>query len=506
MLKSINLLLLFIFSSTVLSQHKLITLKDKQSLEPIPFATITTNFNRNLISNEEGHFRLTKLNAFTQTDSVFISCMGYQKRREAILALKDSIVFLQPKVIELNAIILTQNNLSASDIIEKVKENLQSKYNFSLSKKRFFSRSSFYQDWNKRKIEVKKSSIASLDQGFFKQLRKLIPKSDAYHTEIVGDWSGDWSAKQHKLEILKAVNLADTLNQKGYDAIENAFDQILNKNVKEDSYFKFKSGIFSTKIARDEFIEKEIDSSDVEALKKTMTEKQNKRAKQRENFHRAKKNELINVLNSIISKEKWQLNVFEKSNRFSFEIRSFEYLNDQPIYIISFKPKTNKAKFVGTIYVNADSFAVVQIDYTNVSDLKNIALFGFSYQEYFRSIKLKFDPFLSDKLALQFCELVTSYRTGIKRPLKIIEKNKVVKGRRKQNELLLDLDFELDQTDQFTLVVFDHSPINGKEYEVLEIQKSYQPEKHHAYDATFWEGFDIISPNEAIRNFKVNEN
>ena len=87
-------------------------LRDSLTQETIPFATVLSNFGESTISNEEGNFRLTKSEAFVPTDSLFISCMGFKDL--ALGVDKSKFAPLPPlKEIELNAVILSQNNLSA---------------------------------------------------------------------------------------------------------------------------------------------------------------------------------------------------------------------------------------------------------------------------------------------------------------------------------------------------------------------------------------------------------
>ena len=97
----------------------LFTVIDSLTKESIPFATITTNFKQNSITNEEGVFRLSKETEFTNKDSIFISSIGFKSFADALLKINDSVIFLPQKIIELNNVILTQNNLSAEEIIKK---------------------------------------------------------------------------------------------------------------------------------------------------------------------------------------------------------------------------------------------------------------------------------------------------------------------------------------------------------------------------------------------------
>ena len=110
-------------------------LRDSLTNESVPFATVLTNFGESTISNEEGHFRLTKNTALHPTDSLFISCMGFRDLSISTEETKDSLLYLSPKEIELNAVILSQQNLSAEEIVKRTREQVAKKYDLSLTNK-----------------------------------------------------------------------------------------------------------------------------------------------------------------------------------------------------------------------------------------------------------------------------------------------------------------------------------------------------------------------------------
>ena len=80
-------------------------------------------------------------------------------------------------------------------------------------------------------------------------------------------------------------------------------------------------------------------------------------------------------------------------------------------------------------------------------------------------------------------------------------KNKNVKGRRKQNELALKVDAALGNLNRYELVVFDEDPINEGQFESFTENNSVLPTYMPDYDPKFWEGYDIMEPNQAIKTF-----
>ena len=84
----------------------------------------------------------------------------------------------------------------------------------------------------------------------------------------------------------------------------------------------------------------------------------------------------------------------------------------------------------------------------------------------------------------------------------VIEKNKNTKGRRKQNELAVKVNFVVTNSSKRELVCFESDQIPEVELnefkEKAEVIPTYLPQ----YDPEFWKGYDIIEPNQAIRSFK----
>ena len=477
-------------------------LLDSLTQESIPFATVVSNFEENSISNEEGKFRLIRGAAFQANDSLFISCMGYHPLNLAIGQLKDSLIYLQPKEIELNAVILTQNNLSAEEIVKRAREKVADKYDLSFTKKTFFLRESYAQRWMQRNMKIKKSTIKAFKQAFWDSLFRSIPEKETYHTESLGELAGNWTEDEQKLKLIRAVDLADTVNAKGYDLIEQKITSILDESVKENSYFKFKSGIFSTKVDRDEVIEKKLDTLSLPL--KEQEEKHKAKQAAKEGFYKGRKNRLTEIFTSLIKRDRLDIDVLIKTHLYNYELINFTYKEDLPVYHIRFSPKGSKGKYQGSMYVEADTYSLIQLEYDNVQNLRDFSLMGLSFSAYGRRVQLKFSPFKNDRYQLEYLTAETKFKTGIDRPIKIVEKNKFVKGRRKQNELKGEIRFKLDQKSTVTLVVFDSERLSKEEFENFEETKVFKQAQRNAYDPSFWEGYTIIEPNAAIKAFTVN--
>jgi len=496
--KSANLFLNFFIllaGITVLrSQEISATIKDSLTKEVIPFANIYLSSGKGILSNEEGVFRIQLNDQISSKDSLSISCMGYKTVVYPVSKFKDSIIFLPYKTIALGSIILSNKNLSAEDIIKEVKKNIAEKYELDLTHKKIFFRESGSQEFKKLRVKVKKSSIKEFNQAFWDSTLLKIPRKNEWHTEVSGSLYGDFSKDNQKLEIDRALELEDKKTTAIFNNIETAFDTILKQNIKKDSYFKLRMGLISTKLE-----DVELNSSE----KDTLTPDE-KLVKEKESFSKRRKRIITNIISVLFEKEMLSISVLKKSNRYDFERVDFTYLNNIPVYILKFKPSGN-VDYAGKLYIDADKMTLLRAEYKNIKDIRDISLLGFSFKHYFKEIAIQFKKTASGKYALQYLEAIDQFETGVNRAFSILEKNKVVKGRNKQNELKMELNFRTNQFQKYQMVVFESERITQEIFDAFKEKPSILPVNLIQYDPTFWEGYTIIEPNQVIKKFKVDD-
>ena len=174
------------------------------------------------------------------------------------------------------------------------------------------------------------------------------------------------------------------------------------------------------------------------------------------------------------------------------------------VYIIPFSPKGGK-EFKGVLYVNTQDFAIVRLDFENVKPLSKFGLLGIDYSNNVFRGKMLFDKDVNGSYSPRYLELNDGGYMGLDRPLKVIEKNKNVKGRRKQNELSLNLKIQGNQLSKYEFVVFESEAINQSYFDKIEEHKLVKATYLSQYDPTFWKDYTIIEPNQAIETFKVVE-
>ena len=474
--------------------------KDSATQQPIPYATIQLSNKKGVITNEEGRFSLLLDQNNKDTDSLFISCIGYEGLRKPLNQFTESVIFLSAKPIELNPVIVSNKQYTAEELIEQVKDHMDKNYSKALTKKRLFFRDSYYQNLTKTNYTFKESTIPALNKKFLDSVLNTIPKKSSRYTEILGDFYGNYEKDNQKLTLIKASELYDKQSELDLTALEEKFNDILKKNIKPDSYFKIKSGLFGTKVDADEIITSENEGADAEALKKELEEKKKKEENRKKNFASFKKSSLGKIMEKQFFLKDSDLNFIHKDNRYSFKMVDFTYIGDDAVYILDFEPKRS-ADYQGRLYIHADDFAIIRLDYSNVKSLRTFNLLGVSLDQYLDKGKMIFSKNENGVYHLRYFEEELGAKVAIKRPLKIIELNKRVKGRNKQNELSLKLDMASSGVNRHEVILFDEEVITPQQFNAVTENNTVLPTYMPNYDPEFWKGYNIIEPNQAIKDF-----
>ncbi|SEL64537.1 CarboxypepD_reg-like domain-containing protein [Maribacter orientalis] len=490
--------------SNVQSQSLSAFVIDSVSQQPIPYATVQLK-EKGVITNEDGNFNFILNETIAESDSLIISSMGYETLSKPISEFITNRILLTPKAIELREVIVSNKNYTADEIMELVEDNLEKNYTNDLTKKRLFHRESSSHRWTQSNFKIKKSSIDVLNQQFIDSVISSVPKNDSYYSEIVGDLYGNFNTEAQKLDLLKASKLFDKSTDLDYEKLEEKFNDILKDNVKPGSYFKIKSGLLSFKIDADEvnqLFEEDIDSTDVAEVNKELEEKKKNKEEEEKNYAKWRRNNLAGILSTLPTQEDSDLNFISKSRKYDFALQEFTYLGNDAVYVISFQP-SGAADYEGTLYVNADDFALLQVDYTNVKPVKKFNLLGISANKYLSKGKIIYNKGSNGFYGLRYFESETGERFGIKRPLKIIEKNKVVKGRNKQNELSGNMDFVFNNVEKNEVIIFESESISQATFDAFTENNAVSPTYMPKYDPEFWKGYAIMEPNTAIKEFSA---
>jgi len=130
---------------------------------------------------------------------------------------------------------------------------------------------------------------------------------------------------------------------------------------------------------------------------------------------------------------------------------------------------------------------------------------GLSYTHFLKKGTFIYAKNKNNKYVLKYADAENGNKFRIDRPLKIIEKNKNTRGRRKQNELSSDIDFIISNKRKIELVVFENHALTEIDFSNFEEKPKTKPVYLPKYDPEFWKGYNVIEPNQAIKDFKSTE-
>ena len=475
-------IIFLLFAVNLKAQSTSVKILDSISFAPIPFATVSFSNSSGIISDENGDFELIK-NELNDEDSLFISSMGYKKVSYSLNRFNDSIIFLSPKPIELNNVIITNRKLSSQEIIEKIKAAITQNYQTDLSENKIFYRKEYNSTIEKFEINKFKSSIDNVNDLLIDSLLLNLPSENKSVTEVLSNYYGNLEEDNQKINLIKSRETYKKENEI-LESLNSKLEESLKKSLKSNSYFKIRSGLlpFSGDLEFDGLWD--IDSTNQAALKKANDDE----IKRKENFANIIKGRVSNIYSNLFYNDATDLDFILKSNRYEFSNPELNYLGNQLVYVITFRPKGSK-DYKGTLHINSDDFAIVRIDFKNVKSLFKLKLLGFSSDNYLVEGRMVFSKLDKKKYSLTYFQVSSGSKAGIDRPFKIIEKNKFVKGRRKQNQISFNLDFIVNSLNKVELRVFQSKSIDLNLYDNLKEENKILPEYVDEFKTNFWEEF-----------------
>ena len=482
-MKQIYFLLLVLISFNLKAQSKKIKIIDSISFEPVPFATIFFSNNNGIISDEDGLFELIP-EQYSKKDSLFVSSMGFEPKQFSLDIFNDSIIRLVPKTISLKNVVVTNNQLSSNEIIDSVKLYIDKNYNFNITENKLFFRQEFNQELKKFKLNKFKSTIKDLTAESMDRMTDNLPKKSKNELESLSYYYVNSNIDVPKIKLIKSRRTNDDNESDLSKSLGDKLEKSLRKNLKSNSYFKIRSGWlpFSGDLTFNGLWE--IDSTNQDQLNKLKEEE----IKRKENFSIGQKGRIQSVYLKSFFNPNSDLNFILKSKNYIFSDSELTYLGNELVYVIECYPKRGD-KYKGTIYVNSDDFAVVRIDYENIKPLSKFKLLGVSFSSNLEKGRMVFSKFENEKYSLSYYQNSRGNNISIKRPFKIIEKNKFVKGRKKQNQISAKLDFASSSIYNTELQVFRVRSIEETQFEEIDEKNQVLPIYLEEFKKDFWEGF-----------------
>ena len=498
----INLLFVFFGLYQGFSQINTGQIVDSKTGESIPYANIQVNNKESLISNADGFFSVSEIN--NEDSAVLeISYLGYVSSRVTLSQLKkqQNIIKLESGVIELTAVDVSKSKPNAYSIMTAVKQNLERNYkNQNLPSKEVL----FYRESNSFKpekfdMEITKSTdftkkslkLANAELNSFNSSLILHPPKE--FTDVLCNYYRNTKTDNNqnvllsKIEVIKATKLMDEHHSANVDDLEQTATKMLLKYLDSTKYYRVKSGLFGTR--------------DTVSLRKDFYK--NKK-------NRDKRTQIVSAnssLRSFMSKNNFLLN-----NKLDFVTRSelYEYHYEGAIYnsnneftfILTFKPKRNRAKYTGKLYISEIDYAVVRADFTlaegkTVKEFNMKLLLGVKSAENVSKGTLIFNRNESGAgYYLRYASREKGFSFYVNRPLKFIELSDDEK-----DVLAFDIKLEGTSSNKREVLNISRTEITNIAFSEV-IEKNFKPINLKKYDSSLWKGITTIEPLEEMKQFK----
>ena len=481
MFKKIFVSLIFILSILNSSSQTLqIKVIDSISEKPIAYSNVYFSNNNGLITDGTGNFELIK-SQLSQNDSMYVSMIGYDKKSFLINNFNDSLIKLVQSPIQLSSVFLTSKKLSSDEIISSVIKNIEMNYEKEFTENKIYLSRKSNSITEKFKIDKFKSTVPNINGSLIDSLLANLKKDNNSGLQTLAYYYKNFEDEAQKIKIIKS---RETHNKQGevLESISKKMEEAFKNELKSDSYFKIRSGIFGGNLDIDGL--EEIDSTNIESVKKF----EKKEINEKDDFANSQIRTINRLYNSLFFEKDSYLNFILKPNKYIFSEPKIDFLGNDLVYIIEATPK-GRGKYSGILYINTDDFAVVRIDFKNIKPIYNIKLLGVFVNIYLRDGKMILSKFENKKYSLSYFKINSGRRVGFDRPLKLIEKNKNVKGRRKQNQISFRMDIISDEKTITELQVFDSKKISKEEFENLKNKNQVLPEYSEEFISNFWEEF-----------------
>ena len=481
MFKKIFVYLIFILSILNSSSQTLqIKVIDSISEKPIAYSNVYFSNNNGLITDGTGNFELIK-SQLSQNDSMYVSMIGYDKKSFLINNFNDSLIKLVQSPIQLSSVFLTSKKLSSDEIISSVIKNIEMNYEKEFTENKIYLSRKSNSITEKFTIDKFKSTVPNINGSLIDSLLANLKKDNNSGLQTLAYYYKNFEDEAQKIKIIKS---RETHNKQGevLESISKKMEEAFKNELKSDSYFKIKSGIFGGNLDIDGL--EEIDSTNIESVKKF----EKKEINEKDDFANSQIRTVNRLYNSLFFEKDSYLNFILKPNKYIFSEPKIDFLGNDLVYIIEATPK-GRGKYSGILYINTDDFAVVRIDFKNIKPVYNIKLLGVFVNIYLRDGKMILSKFENKKYSLSYFKINSGRRVGFDRPLKLIEKNKNVKGRRKQNQISFRMDIISDEKTITELQVFESKKISKDEFENLKNKNQVLPEYSEEFISNFWEEF-----------------
>ncbi|MCK0109678.1 carboxypeptidase-like regulatory domain-containing protein [Flavobacteriaceae bacterium S0825] len=459
---------------------------------PIPFATVQTDQDSGVITNEEGFFTIDLEDV--ASNEITFSCLGFASRSISIEAIKNNnnIIVLEEFIDELSKVFLSNSKPNADDIIQKVNNNLAKNYKHDNQTVQFFHRNTAYADFDRFEAKVTKASGMRKKQheGVNKSLDSLTRTIVNSNTMYFQDYLGDLmikNRKEAKLNIHKATSLVDNSKNFSLDNVQTKAQDIILKYLDTTLTYKLKTGLIKVE--------------DSLSLKSD-----NNNDKDNENIYDIKnlKGETHGLLHDAQTYNDSFLRKIINPELYNYEFVDVTGFNGELVYIINFKPRKAKSKYAGKLYIADETFAVIKLDYDfgkgKRGEKFNLKLLlGIKYVENINKGTIIFQKNADSTYSPKYINQEEGRYFYVNRPIKFIENS------REKNKVGFNFLIEGSARSKKELFIINKSSLNQSEFSSFTEAEDVPYQKLKQYDPSIWKTHNAIEPLAEMKRFKSSE-
>jgi hypothetical protein len=475
---------------------------DSKTGESIPYANIKVNGSENLVSNAEGYFNLSENNSSDET-ILIVSYLGFVNQQLTVAKLKSLqyIIKLAPGVFELSDVKVSNEKPNPYEIMANVKANLGRNYknDGQASKDMIFLRESNYFKPKILELEIDKST------GFSKQaLNKVNADIKAFSMKIISHPPQEftdilcnyYSAKTKKndtqillskLDVLKATKLKNEGSTTSLDELQKTAMNTMLQHLDSTKYYRAKSGLFG--------------SRDTISLRKDFNRKKDKKISIQLT---STKSNLISFMTDNNFAESANLDFIKRPELYEYTYEGATYTSDNEFaYVLSFKPKRSRAKYVGKLYVSETDYAVLRTDYIldegqKAGGFNMKFLLGIKVAENISKGTITFKKKAEDdSYYMQYAAIERGNYFYLNRPLKFIELTSSEK-----DVLALDLKIEGNARTKTEFLNMSRTETTVAAIEKIK-EQDFKFINIKSYDPKIWKDYNAIEPLQEMKQFKA---
>lgn len=466
---------------------------DAETLSPLPFTNIIVEGKKSgTVSNVEGFFVLDRV-GIEEDDQIIFSYMGFESIVMGIDELiNNPIVILKPAIISLQSVSVFSENLSAEEIIRRVKKNYDLNYPNPSQHRKMFLHTYENTPWLKsNQLKVKQSDFVGLDIRTIEEIFKELPSNFTEYQDAIVEYYNH--EKASKLVPVEGISMEEgsmkALSQFMEEKLSDFLADIQKTGQNEDIYYKFRSGVFATKADYQTG-----NDTTLEAFKYDSAHYYVHSGQIRYRIRFLLKNY------ASLEGENWEF--IDKPGKYVYSLEETTVYNDELVYKISFVPE-KAGLFEGVLYVSTTSYAILQMEYAYAEGKQNevINLLGVSHAMKYKKGRVIFEKG-QDGYYVKYINANQRESATVDRSFSVMKKEKRFLMDKELNSIQMDARMSFDMDTYWELLVIDRNEIDEKLFEDVKQPKFMKFKREYVYSPDIWKNGTVIAPVAELKEFK----